>query len=114
MHTHIAETERGQMWVFLSGGQMCLAQANFGSVSCVREEEAKSEGVVLGTFKPPTKRTPYLHQFQLLGVLPDGVRHVIVTKGRGHHKKQVRVPVRNNVFAFAAEQPIVVSGTSRS
>lgn len=87
---------------------MCLVQANLGSISCSRRRQARSQGVVLGTFKPPTKEIPALHEFLVLGVVPDDVRFVVATIGRHLHERHIRVAVRNNVFAIAAEQPVLV------
>lgn len=111
--TQLARTRGGSIWIFLSGKKMCLVQANFGSISCLTKRLARSKGVVLGTFKPPSKEVPYLHKFLVLGVMPDDVRYVSATIGRHLHERHVRVPVQNNVFAIAAEQPVLVRGRGR-
>lgn len=113
VNTQLARTRGGRVWIFLTDRQMCLVQANFGSISCMEKRLARLKGVVLGTFKPPSDETPYLHQFLVLGVLPDDVRYVSATIGRHRHQRHIRVPVQNNVFAIAAEQPILVRGLGR-
>ncbi|MEX0973415.1 MAG: hypothetical protein WDZ46_09200 [Solirubrobacterales bacterium] len=113
VNTQLARTKAGRIWIFLTGKQMCLIQAEFGSISCTQKRLARSKGVVLGTFKPPTKAKPYLHRFLVLGVLPDDVRYVSATVGRAGDKRHVREPVRDNVFAVAAEQPVLVRGLGR-
>lgn len=113
VHTQLARTRGGPVWVFLTREKMCLVQANFGSVSCSTRRLARSQGVVLGTFKPPSQEVPYLHQFVVLGVMPDDVRYVSSTIGRHSHVHHIRVPVRNNVFAIAADQPVSVRGLGR-
>jgi hypothetical protein len=112
-NTQLTRTRGGSIWIFLTHQKMCLAQANFGSVSCLEKQRARSHGVVLGTFKPPSKEVPYLHQFLVLGVMPDDVRYVSTTIGRHLHEHHIKVPVRSNVFAIAAEQPILVRGLGR-
>jgi hypothetical protein len=113
VNTQLVRTRGGLVWIFLTGEKMCLVQANFGSISCLRKRQARSRGVVLGTFKPPSKEQPYLHQFLALGVMPDDVRYVLATIGRHSHERHVRVPLHNNVFAIAAEQPVLVRGLGR-
>lgn len=111
--TQLVETRGGSIWVFLTGERMCLVQANFGSISCLKKRLARSRGVVLGTFKPPSKEVPRLHRFLVLGVVPDDVRYVSATIGRHSHERDIRVSVRNNVFAIAAEQPVLVRRLGR-
>lgn len=113
VNTQLVSTREGSVWIFLTGEKMCIVQANFGSISCLKQRLARSQGVVLGTFKPPSKEVPYLHQFLVLGVMPDDVRYVSATIGRHSHEHHIRVPVRNNVFAIAAEQPVLVRGLGR-
>lgn len=108
VNTQRVGTSEGAVWIFLNGPKMCLAQANFGSIACVTKRLARSQGVVLGTFKPPTKQVPRMHKFSVLGVVPDEVRYVAATIGRGSHRRRVRIPVRSNAFAVAAEQSILV------
>jgi len=45
--------------------------------------------------------------------MPDAVRYVSATVGRRGHERQVEIPVRNNAFAIAAEQPVVVTALGR-
>lgn len=111
--TQLARTRGASVWIFLTGEKMCLVQANFGSISCLKKRLARSEGVVLGTFKPPSKEVPYMHQFLVLGVMPDDVQYVSAIIGRHLHERHVRVPVRNNVFEISAEQPVLVRGLGR-
>jgi hypothetical protein len=113
VNTQLARTSEGSIWIFLTSEKMCLVQANFGSISCSKKRLARSQGVVLGTFKPPSKEVPYLHQFLVLGVMPDDVRYVSATIGRHSHDHHIRRPVRNNVFAIAAEQPVLVRRLGR-
>jgi hypothetical protein len=113
VNTQLARTREGSIWIFLTGEKMCLVQANFGSISCLKQRLARSQGVVLGTFKPPSKEVPYLHRFLVLGVMPDDVRYVSATIGRHSHEHHIRVPVRSNVFAIAAEQPVLVRRLGR-
>jgi hypothetical protein len=111
--TQLARTGGGSVWIFLTREKMCLVQANFGSISCSTKQLARSKGVVLGTFKPPSKEAPSMHNFLVLGVLPDDVGYVSATIGRHLRQHHIRVPVRNNVFAIAAEQPVLVRGLGR-
>jgi hypothetical protein len=112
-NTQLVRTRGGSIWAFLTGEKMCLVQANLGSISCSKKRLARSQGVVLGTFKPPSNEVPHLHQFLVLGVMPDDVRYVSATIGRHLHKRHIRVPVRHNVFAIAAEQPVLVRRLGR-
>ena len=112
-NTQLVRTRKGSIWVFLTGEKMCLIQANFGSVSCTKKRLARLHGVVLGTFKPPSKAVPRLHRFLVLGVMPDDVRYVSATIGRHSHERHIRVPVQSNVFAIAAEQPVLVRRLGR-
>jgi len=92
---------------------MCLVQANLGSIACSPKRLARSKGVILGTFIPPSSEVPRLHHFLVQGVMPDAVRYVSATVGRRGHERQVEIPVRNNAFAIAAEQPVVVTALGR-
>src|SRR5215217_208000 len=76
VNTQLVRTSRGSVWIFLNGQKMCIVQANFGSVSCLKKQLAGSQGVTLGTFKPPSKEVPRMHQFQVIGVMPDDVRYI--------------------------------------
>jgi hypothetical protein len=113
VNTQLVRTPGGSIWVFLTGDRMCLVQANFGSISCSKKRLARSQGVVLGTFKPPSKEVPYLHQFLVLGVMPDDVRYVSATLGRHSHQRHIRRPVQGNVFAIAAQRPVLVRRLGR-
>lgn len=93
----------GPVWIFYTRRQLCLAEQH-GAV-CASTARAVREGVFLGTFSSPTKRIPYLHNFLVQGVVPDGVRQVAVTVGARHTRV---VPVMENVFSVAAEQPVHV------
>ena len=111
--TQVAGTAAGRIWIFFYGKKMCLAQEALGSVACSSMSLARSRGVVLGTFKPPSKEVPRMHGFQLIGIMPDDVRYVSATVGRMHQKRYIRVPVRHNVFAVSAERPVLVRGVVR-
>lgn len=111
--TQLARTRGGSIWILLTEKELCLAQADFGSVSCKPKRAARSRGVVLGTFDPPSRAKPYLHRFLVLGVMPDGVKYVSATIGRHLHERHIKVSVQDNVFAIAAEQPVLVRGLVR-
>lgn len=112
-NTQLTQTQEGSVWVFLSGEKMCLVQANLGSVSCSTKRRARRQGVTLGTFEPPSEAIPRLHRFLVLGVQPDDVRYISATVGRQPHERRVRVPVRHNIFAIAAERPVLIRGFGR-
>lgn len=113
VNTQLVRTREGAVWIFLTSQKMCLVQADFGSISCSKKRLARSQGVVLGTFKPPSKDVPRMHEFLVVGALPDDVRYVSATIGRHLRQRHVRVAVRNNVLAIAAEQPVLVRGFGR-
>jgi hypothetical protein len=106
--TQMVQTARGDVWVFLTRRELCLAQSGLGSLSCSPKKAAVKEGVVLGTFKPPSKSVPRLHEFLVLGVVPDGIHRVPVVIGEKPVTHSSAIPVRDNVFAVGGEEPILV------
>src|SRR5258705_7349926 len=46
VNTQLVRTRGGSVWIFLTGEKMCLVQANFGSISCLKKRLARSQGVV--------------------------------------------------------------------
>jgi len=49
-----------------------------------------------------------MHRFLVLGVLPDDIQSVSATIGRQRSVRRTEIAVRENVFAIAAERPILV------
>jgi hypothetical protein len=107
VNTQLVETRTGPVWIFLNGQKMCLVHASFGS-ACLKQRLARLHGITLGTFKAPTKEVPRMHQFLVLGIMPDDVKYVSATIGRERRKRHIRVPVQNNVFSIAAERTVLV------
>jgi len=100
----LADTEHGHLWIFTTSKHLlCVVQARGGG--CAPISLALKQGVYLGVFRPPTKQRPGLHDFLVQGVVPDGVKWVSILVGE--HRTRV-IPVKENVFSAAAEQPIHV------
>lgn len=99
----LATRMRDSTWVFSTTHQLCLVQMR-GS-SCAPKYVARHEGVFLGTFRPPTKRDPALHDFLVQGLVPNDVRKVLLVVGS--HRKVV-VDVKQNVFSFERDRPVHV------
>lgn len=112
-NTQLLETGAHRAWAFLYAKKLCLVRADQGSVGCASKSLARSRGVVLGTFTPPTKRVRRMHGFLIIALLPDDVRYVSATVGRKSQSRHIRVPVRRNVVAISAERPILLRGLVR-
>lgn len=92
-------------WVFFDRQELCLAEAGRGSVVCSNPSKAEAKGLLLGTFTPPSKHWPSLHNFYVLGLAPDGVDQVVITAGRSSRRRDVH----DNLFsAFSRSRPILV------
>lgn len=94
---------RQHLWVASAGGQLCLAQPK--GVACKPKEAATSEGVMLGTFQPPSERIPVPHEFRLQGVFPDNVSHILVVVGKGRRRA---IGVHHNIVSMTEAKPIHV------
>jgi hypothetical protein len=102
----LAGTSHGRLWIFTTSRHLlCVVQERGGG--CAAIKLALKQGVYLGVFRPPTKRRPVLHDFLVQGVVPDGVRQVMVLVGAKRPRTRV-VPVKDNVFSAGAEQPVHV------
>lgn len=100
---------RDASWVFATRRLVCLAQVR--AASCTLKYMAQHEGVFLGTFRPPTRQDPALHDFLVQGLVPNSVRKVLLIVG-SHHK--VVVDVKDNVFSLERDEPIHVKRLLRS
>lgn len=97
-------TAAGVVWLFVDGEAVCLAQGSLGSVACSNAKRARSEGVSLGVFSPPSAHTRRPHNFLLMGLTPDGVTGVIVSIGKRRHM----IDVRDNLFSATGDRPILI------
>lgn len=100
-----SRTAHGTAWTFVNDSAICLAQGGFGSVACSRWAPAKKDGVVLGTFTPPSGRFKQPHDFLVLGLVPNGVVQVALRVGRRHRV----VAVSHNLFTATSDVPILVA-----
>lgn len=92
-------------WAFFTHGMLCIAQGGRGSAACTSPQAAVENGVTLGAFSPPSTTNPRLHEFLVLGLVPDSVALVHIAIGRADHV----VAVHNNMFAAASDtRPIIV------
>ena len=92
-------------WAFSTRGMVCLAQGGRGSAACTSPKDAIENGVTLGAFSPPSTTIPRLHDFLVIGLVPDSVALVHITIGRADHV----VAVHNNMFSVASDtRPITV------
>lgn len=99
-----AHTAGGVAWVFVDDRSVCLAEGHRGSVACTNARRARSEGVTLGTFTPPSARVPRPHDFSVIGLVPDRVQQVVVTVG----KRRLTLAVRRNLFSVSRNSPILI------
>jgi hypothetical protein len=84
---------------------VCLAQGGRGSAACTSPEDAIENGVTLGAFSPPSATNPRLHDFLVIGLVPDSVALVHITIGRADRV----VAVHRNMFSIASDtRPIIV------
>ena len=90
-----------RLWVLSTGQQLCVAQPK--GASCAPKKVSIEKGVLLGTFRPPTKRKPFPHNFLLQGVVPDDVEKVLVVIGKD---RQLVVDVKRNVFSVERDDPV--------
>ena len=97
-------TANGVVWVFIDGGQICLAESNQGAVACSRRSDAIADGVTLGVFTPPTQRIAKPHDFLLFGLAPDDRHRALFVVG----KHQRIAAITNNLFSAAADEPILL------
>lgn len=92
-------------WAFSTRGMVCLAQGGRGSAACTSPGDAIENGVTLGAFSPPSPTNPRLHDFLVIGLVPDSVALVHITIGHADHV----VAVHNNMFSVASHtRPIIV------
>lgn len=97
------EVVGGAAWAFVDRGAVCLAQDGIGAVACSKARHARSAGVSLGVFSPPSGgERP--HDFLLIGLAPDGVRRVAITIGKRHQT----IDVQNNLFSASGEDPVLI------
>jgi|GEM_PF-3366482 len=106
---HRTNTGKGAVWVFRTDHALCLAQDGRGAVGCSTFSRARSHGISLGIFSPPTSTVPRPHNFLLIGLVPDGIKRVEVTVGN----RRRTVEVHNNLFAASGDQPVNVGDWSR-
>ncbi len=100
----LVATPYGRIWVFITSKHLlCIVQSRGGG--CAPIKSAVKQGVYLGVFWPPTRRWPLPHGFLVQGVVPDDVERVSVVVGATRTRV---VPVKDNVFSAAAEQPVHV------
>lgn len=104
-HAKFEDTQRVDkrhvFWVLTTNQSLCIAQPR--GAACAPKRAAVKNGVVLGTFRPPTKRYPIPHDFLLQGVVPDYAKKVLVVIGKGQH---LLVDVKGNVFAVERDDPV--------
>lgn len=100
---HRLQTPFGAVWVLVdtstTSDSICLASEESGAVSCAPTSMASRLGVALGT------RTKSSTPYQLLGIVPNGVRALKVQVIGGRSKL---IPVRNNTYAMQARRPIMI------
>jgi len=61
-------------------------------------------GLSLGIVNRPTDKQPKGRRFLVLGLVPDGVTSVLLVVGA----REATVPVRDNLYSLAANQPILL------
>jgi hypothetical protein len=91
------------IWVVVSGHLLCLAEPR--GVACKPKSASRAEGIMLGTFQPPSKRIPVPHNFLLEGIVPDNVSRLVLIVGRSQARTIV---VRHNVFLVRGDEPVRV------
>jgi hypothetical protein len=104
---HLVPTEHGRLWLFTTSNLVCLAHQR--GAACAPILKAKKVGVFLSVFRPPTELEPRLHDFLVLGLVPDGVRKVIASAD-GH---RLAANVEENTFSLAGDQPIQLQRLQR-
>lgn len=97
------------LWVANGRGETCIIQAHGGAVSCVSRATLIETGVALGVVKlgPPPDHKP--QEFGVVGLVPNGVKTVVVKVG----KKRRLLAVRNNSYSLRASFPIEVTRLER-
>ena len=96
-------TSEGGLWAFIDGRNVCLAQAG-GAVACAAINRAKSEGLTLGVFSPPSRGARRPHNFLVMALVPDGVSRLTAHIG----KRTRSLVVTNNVAAATSDYPIML------
>lgn len=99
---HLVSTPYGGLWVFATSNLVCIAHRR--GAACTPWGKAERRGVFLSVFRPPTRSQPQMHDFLVLGLVPNSVRRVIAVSGR----TRVATAVRENVFTFAGDRPILL------
>jgi hypothetical protein len=98
-----ARTTIGVGWAFLDRNRVCLVQTSVGG-ACVAVGAAKSEGVSLGTFSPPSVHVPRLHDFALIGLASDEISGVNISVG---HRFRT-IGVHNNLYSASGDKPMFI------
>lgn len=93
----------GSVWVILTERLMCLTHTR--GTACAPAPRAIKEGVVSGVFSPPSRHRSALHEFMVQGVVPNGVRQVLVTVDNRRH---LLVDVKRNLFSVERDAPVHV------
>jgi len=101
----LVSTDVGKVWLFRSGASLCLSPAPLGAVACEQGGVAQKRGLVVGTFAPPSGNHKGLRKFVVVGVVPNGVRHITAHIGTDRVQQ---VQVHHNLYALRSNQPIQV------
>lgn len=99
-----SQTNAEIVWAFLLREKVCLAQGTHGAAGCVAMTDATTQGISLGTFSPPSKRIPRPHNFQVLGLVPNGVARIEFKVGKGRKSAEGK----NNLYSVSGNKPIFV------
>lgn len=100
----LGSRQRGGLWIIPTKRQLCLSQQR--GVSCAPKRAAINNGIVLGTFRPPTSTIPAPHDFLVQGLVPDDVKRVLAIVG---HHRQVVIDVNHNLFSIERDEPVNVA-----
>jgi hypothetical protein len=104
-HVQRVRTPVGVVWVFQIDDGICLAQGGRGSIGCSRGAEARTTGVSLGVFDPPSHQIERPHNFILYALIPDGTDRIPATIG----DQQRAIHVRHNLVSVSSRlQPVLI------
>lgn len=108
-HAQFVRVGESGMWFVAGDILACLAQANFGAVSCGLVSDVANNGLVLGVFTPPARPARLPRQFLVLGVVPD-----CASAGQAKIGGEFRTfPIRHNAYAVRADRPVSIVGFYR-
>lgn len=101
LRSRLVRTSRGPLWALATTNLVCIVHAR-GS-ACAPRVRAIGMGVLLGVFSPPDPRHHRMHNFLVLGLVPDDVIQAVASI---NGSRRIVVDAKQNIVSVAGDQPI--------